>query len=164
MSEIRKRAIEGLKVRDRFTVSRTFTERDVNRFAEISGDYNPVHLDDRYARTQGFAGRICHGLLVGSILTEIGGQLGMLGTSMNFDFKGPVYFGDTIDCSLTVMEIGDRGRTRTEVEFKNQDGDVVLKAVVTGIVPGEAERRILETMVAEGDPTNKLGTGYDGES
>src|SRR5260370_36959901 len=75
MSHIRKKAIAGLKPGDSFTVSRTFTEQDMLAFADLSRDYNPVHFDDRFADAKNFRGRICHGLLVASLATEIGGQI-----------------------------------------------------------------------------------------
>lgn len=156
MSEIRNRTIDGIKVGDSFSATRTFTEQDVKQFADISKDYNPVHLDDRFAGVKKFSGRVCHGLLVGSMLTEIGGQMGMLASSMTFVFKKPVYFGDTIECCWTFTEIDDNGRAEAEAEFRNQRGVMVLTATVTGIIPGNSEKEVLRAMVAEGDPTNKL--------
>jgi 3-hydroxybutyryl-CoA dehydratase len=123
-------------------------------FAEVSRDYNPVHFDDRFAEVKGFTGRICHGLLVGSMLTEIGGQIGWLASGMNFRFKKPVYFGDAIACCLTITEVDERERAMADAVFMNQNGEVVIEASITGIVPGGAERRVLAAMMAEGDPTN----------
>src|SRR5258705_13828314 len=94
MSHIRKRAIAGLKPGDSFSVSRTFTEQDTMIFADVSRDYNPVHFDDRFADAKNFRGRICHGLLVASLATEIGGQIGWVGSGMAFCFKKAVYFND----------------------------------------------------------------------
>jgi len=124
-------------------------------FADMSRDYNPVHFDDRFAEVKNFRGRICHGLLVASLLTEIGGQIGWLASGMNFRFKKPVYFGDTIECRFTITELDDRNRAKAEAVFKNQQGETVIEAHLTGIIPGSAEKRVLQAMVAEGDPTNK---------
>jgi Acyl dehydratase len=154
MSEIRKKAIEGLAVGDWFVVSRTFTEQDTRAFADISRDYNPVHFDQRFAQAKNFHSRICHGLLIGSLLTEIGGQIGWLASGMNFLYKRPVYFGDTIECRFAITEVNDRNRAKAEVVFKNQNGEIVIEATVTGIIPGIPERRVMEAMRAEGDPTN----------
>jgi acyl dehydratase len=151
----RNKAIAGLKPGDSFSVSRRFTEQDTMIFADVSRDYNPVHFDDRFADAKNFRGRICHGLLVASLATEIGGQIGWLASGMTFRFKKPVYFGDTIDCSLTITEIDDRNRAKAEAVFKNQQNEVVIEAHLTGIVPGLPERQIMEAMTAEGDPTNK---------
>jgi 3-hydroxybutyryl-CoA dehydratase len=151
MSYIRKKAIAGLKRGDSFTVSRTFAEQDTMAFADISRDFNPVHFDERFARAENFRGRICHGLLVASLLTEIGGQIGWLASAMNFRFKRPVYFGDTIECCFTITELDDRNRAKAQAVFKNQQNEIVIEAHLTGIVPGLPERRVMEAMMAEGD-------------
>ena len=155
MSYIRRKAIAGLKQGDSFAVSRTFTEHDTLAFADISKDYNPVHFDHRFASLKTFHARICHGLLVASMLTEIGGQIGWLASGMNFRFKKPVYFGDTIECCLTITELDDRNSAKAEAVFKNQQNEIVIESYLTGFVPGVAERRIMEVMMAEGDPTNR---------
>lgn len=155
MSKIRTKTIEGLKAGYTFTVTRTFTEQDVFRFADITRDYNPIHFEDRFAETKKLSGRICHGLLVGSLLTEIGGQIGWLASAMNFRFKGPVFFGDTITCTLTITEIDSENRAQAGAQFTNRQGTVVLEAELGGILPGEPEREVLKAMVNEGDPTNK---------
>jgi 3-hydroxybutyryl-CoA dehydratase len=155
MSSIRKKAIAGLKLGDSFTVSRTFSEQETMAFAEISRDYNPVHCDQRFAEAKHFHGRICHGLLVASILTEIGGQIGWLASGMTFRFKKPVYFGDTIECDFTITELDERNRATAEAVFTNQQEEIVIEAHLTGILPGVPEKRVMEVMLAEGDPTNK---------
>jgi len=156
MSYIRRKAIEGIKVGDTFSISRTFTEHDVLQFADISRDYNPVHFEKRFTDAKRLNGRICHGLLVASLITEIGGQIGWFASGMNFHFREPVYFGDTIQCDFTITSINERGRAKAEAVFTNQDQVTVLEGVITGIMPGTEEKEVMKTMVAEGDPTNKL--------
>ena len=156
MSEIRRKAIRGINIGDSFTATRTFTEADMNAFAGITRDYNPVHFDERFSAVKNFNGRICHGLLVAGMLTEIGGQMGWLASVMNFRFKQAVYFGDTITCKLTITNIDERNRARALAEYQNEDGVVVLEADLEGIVPAEPEQDVLKAMVQEGDPTNKL--------
>lgn len=156
MSEIRKETIRGLKVGDTFTITRKFSEQDMLNFANITRDYNPIHFDNRFAQLKNLNGRICHGLLVGSMLTEIGGQIGWLASGMNFRFKKPVYFGDTIICTFTITDIDNNNRARARVVYQNNEGIAVLEADLTGILPGALERRVLSTMVEEGDPTNKI--------
>ena len=158
MTRIRMKTIRGLQAGDSFIITRTFSEEDVVRFADISRDYNPVHFDRRWTKIKGFKDTICHGLLVAGMVTEIGGQIGWLASGMDFHFKQPVYIGDTVTCAFTITDIDQQGRARAEAVFHNQLDDVVLRAVITGIVPGRAERDVLEKMVAEGDPTNKLST------
>ncbi|MBI5895559.1 MAG: MaoC family dehydratase [Desulfobacterales bacterium] len=154
MSTIRQKAIAGLKVGDAFMASRTFTEQDAATFAAISRDYNPVHFDDRFAKVKNLQGRVCHGLLVGSLLTEVGGQIGWFASGMKFVFKKPVYFGDTIACHVTIIDLDERHRAKAEAVFTNQHGQIVIEASLTGIIPGSPEKGVLELMVAEGDPTN----------
>jgi 3-hydroxybutyryl-CoA dehydratase len=156
MSEMRKKAIEGLNVNDSFTVERTFTEQDVIQFAEITQDYNPFHLDDRFTAVKNLPGRICHGLLVASMITQIGGQMGWLASRFDLQFKQPVYFGDTITCTVTLNDIDEKGRIKAAAGFVNQNGTTVLNALLEGILAGQDEREVMKTMLAEGDPTNKL--------
>ena len=156
MSSMRMKAIEGISVGDTFTTSRTFTEQQVMDFAKITRDYNPVHFDDRFVKAMKFNGKICHGLLVGSMLTEIGGQLGWLATEMDFKFQKAVHFGDTITLELTVIAIDENGLATSEAIFTNQDGVVVLEALVKGFAPGEPGKHVMRAMIAEGDPTNKI--------
>ena len=150
MSYIRRKAIEGFEAGDSFSVSRTFSEKDVSDFADITRDYNPVHFDDRFATVKNLNGRICHGLLVAGILTEIGGQIGWLASEMKFRFKQPVYFGDTIECSLTITKIDGRNRAKADVIYRNQNGTIVLEAELAGILPGGREREILDAILTGG--------------
>ncbi len=156
MTHIRKKAIEGLNVGDIFSISREFTEKDMNLFADIARDYNPVHFDERFAKVKGFSSRICHGLLVANMITEIGGQIGCLASEMSFSFKKPVYFGDNIVCNLIITELDDNGWVNAKAEYKNQNGTIVIEALLKGIVPGFKEKEVMKAMVAEGDPTNKV--------
>ena len=156
MSEIRNKTIKGLKTGDEFTVARTFSEEDMTAFARVTRDYNPVHFDDRFASEKKFKGRICHGLLTAGMVTEIGGQIGWLATQMNFEFKKPVYFDDTITCTMTITKIDDSGRAEAEASLANEKGELVCYARLTGLLPRTHERKILNSMVEEGDPTNKL--------
>jgi 3-hydroxybutyryl-CoA dehydratase len=155
MTNIRKKAIEGLIVGDTFSVSRTFSEEDMLRFADISRDYNPVHFDERFARVKGFRDRVCHGLLVGSLITEIGGQIGWLASAMDFRFKKPVYFGDTVRCDFTITEIHENGRVDAAFVFGNQDGVTVLEGSIRGILPGPEEKRVMRQMSDQGSARNR---------
>ncbi len=156
MSSIRRQTVKGVKPGDSFSLSRAFGKEDVHRFADITRDYNPVHFDIRFARTKGFRGPICHGLLLAGMISEIGGQMGWLATGMNFRFKRPVYFGDRILCSLTITSVDDSGRAEAEAVLKNQSRKIVLEGSLKGILPGAREKKVLAAMMAEGDPTNKI--------
>jgi acyl dehydratase len=153
---MRARAISGLRPGDRFTVERTFTEADTLAFGDVTRDYNPVHYDKRYSDIKRFRDRICHGLLTGSMICEIGGQIGWLAASMNFRFKRPVYFGDTISCTVTILSVDERRRAEAEALYVNQEGEIVCEGGMTGIIPGPEEQSVMRNMVAGGDPTNPL--------
>lgn len=153
---IRQSAIQGLKEGDSFTYSRTFTQEETEHFGNITRDYNPVHYDLRWAEAKGFNGLICHGLIVGSMICEFGGQVGWLATGMNFKFIKPVYFGDNITCTITITRIEKSGRSEAEAIFTNETGQQVCYAHITGRVPLHHERDMLRQMVEEGDPTNTL--------
>jgi 3-hydroxybutyryl-CoA dehydratase len=156
MSIIREQTIAGLTPGITFTVTRTFSESQVEQFADLSRDYNPIHFDPRFVAVKGLNARICHGLLVGGMITEVGGQIGWLASGISFRFKRPVYFGDTITCTLTITEIDEKCRAKADAVLVNQDGDVVLTAHLTGRVPGKSEVQVLKQMVEEGDPSNGL--------
>ena len=156
MSHIRKKSIVGLEIGDTFSVSRTFSEQDVIQFAHISRDYNPIHCEKRFSKVKNFNGLVCHGLLVASIVTEIGGQIGWLASGMTFEFKKPVYIGDIIKCNFTITEMDDSGRAKAEAVFINKNDITVLEAILIGIIPGTQEKKVMKEMMDEGDPTNKI--------
>jgi acyl dehydratase len=91
------------------SVGRTVTEADVVLFAGLSGDYNPLHTDAEFAKTTPFGQRVAHGMLAASISTGLGQTTGIFeGTtlalmSQTFDYKAPVFFGDTVRLRLTVQ-------------------------------------------------------------
>ena len=149
MTTIRRKTIAGLKVGDRFCVRRTFTAEDVAAFARLSRDDNPVHSSDKWVEAKGFDGKICHGLLVAAMVTEIGGQIGWLASGMRMKFKKPVYFGETICCRFTIGAIDAGRRARADVVYTNAQGETVLEAELTGILPGAEEVAALAAMLAE---------------
>jgi 3-hydroxybutyryl-CoA dehydratase len=156
MSEWRKRAAEGVSPGDRFSFSRAFSLGEVAAFGELTRDYNPVHYDDAFAGLKGFRAPVCHGLLAGSMICQIGGQLGWLATGMQFAFKKPVYPGDTITCELTVDGVDASHHARAHARLSNQDGVEVMTAALEGYLPAPAARDRLNQMMEDGDPTNPL--------
>jgi 3-hydroxybutyryl-CoA dehydratase len=114
--------------------SKTISERDVTLFGEISGDMNPVHFDEAYAKTTIFGGRIVHGVLVLSYLSTVLGTKmpgpGAIFMSQTTSFKAPVRIGDTVTAICTVREVFPEKR---RVIF-----DCVCKVKDTVVVVGEA--------------------------
>ncbi|HVV27860.1 MAG TPA: MaoC family dehydratase [Rhizomicrobium sp.] len=93
-------------------ISRTVTERDIQLFGEATGDMNPVHFDENYARKTIFRGRVAHGALsIGFISALLGTQLpgdGSIFVSASIVFKTPVRIGDTVVTTATVREVSGR--------------------------------------------------------
>ncbi len=116
---------------------RTVTEADVVNFAGISGDYNPLHIDQSFAETTPFKQRIAHGMLSASISTGLAQTLGIFeGTTIGlmgqtFQYKAPVFFGDTIRISLTVESVkasskGGKGVVNFRSDILKQDDTVAV--------------------------------------
>jgi acyl dehydratase len=156
MSQWRQQAIEGLAAGTEFELSRTIDAADVEAFGTITRDYNPVHYDQSFAATKGFPELICHGLLVGSMVCEVGGQIGWLASGIDFRFLRPVYIGDTVTCKVTIDTIDEKNRAHATAIWTNSSGDIVLRASMSGQLPGDHERQILTKMLEDGDPTNKI--------
>jgi acyl dehydratase len=125
--------VEGLVVE---TERRVVTAADIDAFVELSGDRNPLHTDDDYARGVGFAGRIAHGLLVLSIESGLSSEADdwAMGTYLEESrrFIEPVLPGDEIHSVSEVEAVRrssskpDRGIVTLKVETLNQRGEVVL--------------------------------------
>lgn len=98
----------------RESVSRAVSEADVVGFAEVSGDFNPLHLDEDYARGTRFGGRIVHGLFTASMLSGLLGTrlpgTGWIYLSQTLNFRRPVRIGDTVTVNVEVVELIERGR------------------------------------------------------
>ena len=115
-----------------FTFRRTFTDGDVSMFCGVTGDYNPFHTDEEFARETRFGARIVPGLLTGSMMTHIGGLLGVLAAEMQFTFLAPVYIGDTVTCTVTVASVDERGVVRAEAAMVNETGVEVVRGGFVG--------------------------------
>lgn len=134
-----------LAVGDRGRLSKVLTEVDVLSFANASGDRNPVHLDDDYARASIFGGRVVHGVLTAGLISAVlGGVLPGLGTiftELHIKFLKPVYLGERVTAEAIVTEIINPKRVRLLVAARNEAGeDVALGNAV--VVPPEHQQLI----------------------
>lgn len=115
---------------DQYSKSFIVTEKMISGFAEYTGDKNPVHLDEEFAKKTRFKKRIAHGFLVGSFISSVIGNNfpgnGSIYLSQTMKFKNPVFIGDLIYVILTIEEITDRNGLILKTECKNQDGDLVI--------------------------------------
>jgi 3-hydroxybutyryl-CoA dehydratase len=119
-------------------VVHTVTEEDIQTFGDLSGDYNPVHFDEDWAKKTMFGSRIAHGILTAAyISTAIGMHLPGPGTiymGQSMRFLGPVRIGDTITALVEVVKLNDeKERITLKTTCTNQKGKVVLdgEALVT---------------------------------
>jgi acyl dehydratase len=129
--------LEEFKVGMAFeTPGRTVTETDVVNFAALSGDYNPLHTDEEFAKKGRFGRRIAHGVLTLAILTGLWDRIGMIAGSVEafygidgLKFTRPVFFGDTIHARIKVVDKQERensGMVTLSNEVLNQGGETVL--------------------------------------
>ena len=108
---------EDLKVGMTDSFAKTITDADVLMFAGVSGDMNPVHINEAFAKTTKFGGRIAHGMLSASLIsTALGTKLpgaGCIYMSQNLKFTAPVKLGETVEARVTVQEINTEKRRVT---------------------------------------------------
>ena len=123
--------------RNSFTVgeeaalSTTFTQEDVENFARLSGDTNPVHLDEDYAQHTRFGGRIIHGMLVASLISSVLGTKlpgpGCIYMSQQLSFRAPARVGQRLTAKVRVSEWDNtKGRVVLTTEVANEQGVQVI--------------------------------------
>ena len=118
--------------------SKVVSDEDVRLFAKVTGDFNPVHIDEAAAAKSRFGGRIAHGMLSGglvsaAIATKLPGE-GSIYLAQTMRFTAPVRIGDTITVSLTVLELLSKKRVRLATVCRNQNGETVLDGEATILV------------------------------
>jgi acyl dehydratase len=133
----KKRGEPRMKIGDSVEISKKITEEDVRKFIEISGDDNPVHVDDEFAKRTMFKGRIVHGLiplsLVSAALTKLMGP-GNIWLSQTVKFNYPVRIGDVVRVRITVTGIRENGVHMIKTEAHNQNDKLVFDGESTSRV------------------------------
>jgi 3-hydroxybutyryl-CoA dehydratase len=127
-----EKSYADIHVGDKAEVVKTIAEEDIVAFAELTGDVNPIHLDEEFAKKTFFQGRIAHGMLTASFIsTVLGTQLPGTNTiylSQNVKFKAPVKIGDTITAVAEVIEKrDDKKLIKLRTNIVNQDQKVVVE-------------------------------------
>jgi acyl dehydratase len=124
--------IEDFQIGQHVTLTKTFTEEDLRRFIEITGDVNPLHVDEEFARQTKFGRRVLQGMLTASILSTMVGMLlpgtGAIYRSQTLTFLLPVYIGDTVTAHFVVRAI-DRAKHRLTIDswIENAAGERVIE-------------------------------------
>jgi 3-hydroxybutyryl-CoA dehydratase len=129
-----------LKVGDKFSTSKQITDSVVRAFADFSGDYNPIHIDEEFAKTTRFGRRIAHGMISGALISAVLGYefkaKKIVYLSQTMKFVAPVFIDDTVTASGTITNIrADKPIVTLETVCTNQNGETVVK--------GEAKVMIL---------------------
>ncbi|MBW1786382.1 MAG: MaoC family dehydratase [Deltaproteobacteria bacterium] len=125
------KTIDQLHIGDRADISKTIAESDIYLYAGITGDFNPAHVNEEYAKGTFFKTRIAHGMLVSGLISAVlANQLPGPGTiyiRQELDFKAPVRMGDTITASVEVIEKDvEKNRILMRTVCTNQNGETVI--------------------------------------
>jgi 3-hydroxybutyryl-CoA dehydratase len=131
----------NLQIGDKFSTSKQITDTVVRAFAELSGDYNPIHLDEEFAKTTQFGQRIAHGMISGALISAVLGyefkERRVVYLSQTLKFVAPVFLDDTVTATATVINIReDKPIVTLETVCTKQTGEPVVK--------GEAVVKILD--------------------
>lgn len=120
-----------IKIGDAFSTERVVTDELVQAFAEVSGDRNPIHLDEQFAANTRFGKRIAHGMLSGAFISAVLGnefsERRIVYMSQTMRFVAPVFIDDIITTRATVTKIReDRGIVTLQITCTNQNGQTTL--------------------------------------
>jgi 3-hydroxybutyryl-CoA dehydratase len=133
-----------VKVGDSAEITKTIEQSDINAFADVTGDHNPVHVDEEFAKTTRFGKRIAHGMLSASLISAVLANklpgAGSVYLGQTLQFVAPVFPGDEITARVTVKEIReDKPIVKLETICVNQRDEVVIRGEATVLTA--AERR-----------------------
>ena len=121
---------------DSAEMTKTIGEADIQAFAEVTGDHNPIHLDDEFAKTTRFGRRIAHGMLSASLISavlanKLPGE-GSIYLGQTLQFVAPVFPGDEITARVTVKDIReDKPIVKLETVCVNQRDEIVIRGEAT---------------------------------
>lgn len=131
---------------EKFTVGQTFIyeqvidDKLVRAFAEVSGDRNPIHLDDAVAKTSKFGQRIAHGAILFGIISKVLGMdmpgVGTVYLGQTCNFKLPVFLGDKVKLEAKIIELLPKSMARISTEITKQTGEVVFDGIAEVKLPG----------------------------
>ena len=121
----------NIKVGDTFSITREITDQLIRDFAALSGDHNPIHLDERHAAQTRFGRRIAHGMLSGAFISAVlgfeFGERSIVYLSQSMRFTAPAFIGDIITTTATVTSVReDKPIITLETTCTKQTGDVTL--------------------------------------
>ena len=126
-------------VGDSAEITKTIKDTDIDAFADVTGDHNPIHVDEAFAKTTRFGRRIAHGMLSASLISSVlANKLpgeGSVYLGQTLQFVAPVFPGDEVTARVIVKEIReDKPIVKLETICLNQHGDIVIRGEATVIV------------------------------
>jgi acyl dehydratase len=132
MSIEKGKTFDELRIGEEAHFSKTISECDIYQFSGISGDFNPVHVNEEYAKATKFKSRIAHGPLTLSLIAPVLGTklpgVGTVALEIFCRFKAPVYIGDTITATARVSQkLEEKKWTRMELIWVNQRNEIVAE-------------------------------------
>jgi enoyl-CoA hydratase len=124
--------MKTLEVGKRDSIKKVFTKKEVEGFAEISTDKNPIHLDDEFAKNSVFGGRVVHGMLLASLFSGILGQKlpgeGTIYLGQNLTFKKPVFIDEEVTASVEIIQVReDKPIVKLKTLCLNSKGEVAIE-------------------------------------
>lgn len=142
MDFLENKTYDELQVGDTALFGRTLTQEDIWLYAYVSGDYNPVHIDEEYAKTTIFKGTVGHGMFYAAMLSSAVANLlpgpGTIFLSQEFKLRNPARVGDVLSGELKIAE---KKRLKNiviiECFIKNQEGKTVFSGTTTVMAPSE---------------------------
>jgi acyl dehydratase len=131
---------DKLKVGDRATLTKSFSTEEVNEFAQLSLDNNPIHLDEEFAATSMFGQRIVHGMLVASLFSGLLGQnlpgIGGIYLGQKLSFKAPVMIDEEITASVEIINVRpDKPIITLKTVCTNRAGKTVIDGEAVVMIP-----------------------------
>ncbi|HEY9069164.1 MAG TPA: MaoC family dehydratase [Candidatus Ozemobacteraceae bacterium] len=132
----RELAYADIKVGDKAELSKQVTDADIMAFANLTGDFNPVHVNEEYAKKTPFGGRIAHGMLTAGLISAVLGMklpgANAIYMKQELAFLGPVKIGDTVTATVEVLEkIDEKSRIILRTSVTNQAGKLILDGKAT---------------------------------
>ncbi len=130
------KTLAELKVGDSAEFAKTITESDIYLFAGVTGDLNPAHINEEYAKNTFFKGRIAHGMLLGGFISAVVGCYlpgpGTIYIGQDLKFRAPARVGDTVTATVIVKEIiENKNRVILQTTCSNQEGVLLLDGQAT---------------------------------
>ncbi len=128
-----------LKIGETFSTQRKITDELIRQFAEVSGDHNPIHLDEDFAKTTRFGQRIAHGMLSGAFISAVLGnefkERKIVYLSQTMKFTAPVFIGDTVTTTGRIVDIRkNKSIVTLETVCTNQDGKSLVEGVAVVMI------------------------------